>query len=119
MTVTATTTSPAATGSNPATGRNIYNVGNRIVGRFHVSLSSTYVTGGIPWDPQTYGFPYRPAEVRFATHVLVASVLVGSRYLPGYDFVNKKITVFDVTDGDEPNGDDLTGVAWDIEVISE
>lgn len=118
MTITATTTSPANKGGNPATGRNIYPEGNRTIGRFNVSLSGTYVTGGFAWDPATFGFPYLPAEVRFQTHLAVANVLL-QRYQGTYDFVNKAILIYDSVDNDEPNGDSLTGLIFDVEVVSE
>ena len=119
MAITATTTSPAAQGSSPAAGRSIYVEGNRYKGRFNVSLSGTYVTGGFAWDPGALvGWTFPLAEVRFQTHVTLANVLL-QRYQATYDFVNKKILVFDSTDNDEPNGDTLTGLTFDVELVSE
>ena len=43
MTTSPTIASPAAAGSNPATGRNIYVEGNRYVARFKVTLATTHV----------------------------------------------------------------------------
>jgi hypothetical protein len=120
MTVTAVTTSPAAQGSSPAAARSIYVEGNRTVGRFRVTVTGTYVNGGFAWNPQSLvGFDHPVAEVWFTPHVLVANVLLGARYLPAFDFVNKTIMLFDNVDGDEPSGDTLDGLAWDVVIVSE
>lgn len=115
-----TVTSTKAHGGNPATGRNIYVEGNRYVGRFRLTLKDLYETGGgsLAFDPQTYGFPGSPAEVRFTHHLTVANVLL-RRYDATYDYVNKKILLFDTVDGDEPNTDDVTGLAFDVLVVGE
>src|SRR5665213_1559408 len=108
-----TVTAPAASGSSPASGRNIYGEGNRTVARFRVTIKDSYETGGgaLNFDPKTFGFPTAPAEVWFTPHLLVASIGL-ARYTPVYDFVNKKILIFDQVDGDEPSTDDLTGLAF-------
>jgi hypothetical protein len=119
MAVTVVTTSPAAQGSSPAVGRSIYVEGNRYKGRFNIALTGTYVTGGIAWDPGALtGWTFPLAEARFQTHVTVANILL-QRYQATFDFVNKKVLIYDSVDNDEPNGDTLTGLAFDVELVSE
>lgn len=113
----ASATSPSS-GSVVTVGRNIYDEGNRTVARFQVTLKDLYATGGVAFDFATVGVTFPIAEVRFSPHVLLANVLL-TRYFPSYDFVNKKIMLFDTVDGDEPNTDDITGLIFDVEVVSE
>jgi hypothetical protein len=121
MTVASLTVSSlAAQGSSPAAGRGIYVEGNRYVGRFRVTIVDLYETGGgaLVFKPETYGFPAPVASVSFTPHLTVANVLL-AKYQGVYDFVNKKILIVDVTDGTEPNTDDLTGLVLDVTVVSE
>ena len=118
MTTSPTIASPAAAGSNPATGRNIYVEGNRYVARFKVTLATTHAGAGDAFDPQTYGFPYTPAEVKLQWHDS-ASVANNYRYIPSYDFTNKKICLWDNTDNDNGDGDTLTSPVLDVIVYSE
>lgn len=113
-----TLASPSAQGGAIATGRNIYAVGNRMVGKFRLTFADLYATGGTAVDFAAQGFTYPIAEVAFTPHVTVANVLL-TRYFPSYDFVNKKVMIFDTVDGDEPNTDDLTGLVFDVTVTSE
>jgi hypothetical protein len=112
-----TITSPAASGSSPASGRNVFAVGNRMVGKFKVAINDSYATGGVAADFRTY-FPYPIAEVIFTPHVLVANVLL-TKYAPGYDFVNRKITLVNADGAAEANGTDVTGLVYDVTLWSE
>lgn len=118
MTAASIATTSPATGSVVTVGRNIYVEGNRTVAKFRLTISDAYATGGIAWDPATVGVTFPVAEVYFTPHVLVANVLL-TRYVPSFDFVNKAIMIFDSVDGDEPNTDDLTGLAFDVTLVSE
>ncbi len=115
-----TVTSQAGTGSSPADSRGIYIAGNRYVGKFTVTIKDLYEAGGgsLNFDPQKFGFPAPVAAVEFTYHLLIANVAL-MRYVPFYDFVNKKICIFDQTDHDEPNTDDLTGLVLDVTVYGE
>lgn len=115
-----TVASPAPTGGQPTVGRNIFVEGNRYIGLFTVTIKDLYETGGgsLNFDPQKYGFPGRPVLVQFSYHLTIANVAL-MRYVPNYDFVNKKIIIFDQTDHDEPNTDDLTGLVLDVRVVGE
>ena len=113
-----TVASPSPSGGAATVGRNIYAEGNRIVGKFRVTLKDLYGTGGVAFDPATNGFPRPVAEVVFSPHLAVANIAL-LRYTPSYDFVNKTITLFDQTDHDEPNGDDITGLVLDVTVYSD
>lgn len=119
MTVTATTTSPAAVGSSPTAGRSIYVEGNRYVGRFKVAASSTYVTGGFAWDPGALvGWTFPLAEVWFTPHITAANIAL-LRMTATYDFVNKKIMLIDQNTAAEPNAVDISGLAFDVVLVSE
>jgi hypothetical protein len=111
---------PSAVGSAAVSGRNIYAEGNRWIGRFTITIKDLYETGGgsLNFDPRTLGFPTPVAQVFFSTRPLIANVAL-LRYTAFYDYVNKKIIIFDQTDHDEPNTDDLTGLVLDAVVIGE
>lgn len=112
-------TSPAAKGSSPAAARSIYAEGNRIIGRFVVTVKDLYATGGVACDFQALtGFPVPIAQVVFSPHILIANVAL-FRYTPSWDFVNKKLVLFDQTDHDEPDTDDVTGLVYDVILVSE
>lgn len=118
MTTTPTIASPSAVGSNPATGRNIYVEGNRYVARFRVTLATTHAGAGDAFDPATYGFPYKPAEVRFNWHDSV-SAANNYNYIPSYDFTNKKICLWETISNDNGDADTLTSPILDVVVYSE
>lgn len=120
MTTAPTIASPSAQGSNPATGRNIYVEGNRYVARFRVTLATSHVGAGTSdaFDPATYGFPYKPAEVALRWHD-APSVANNYRYVPSYDYVNKRICLWDSVDNDNGDGDTLTSPVLDVIVYSE
>lgn len=119
--ITYDVSAPAPVGGKPASGRNIFDVGNRKVGKFRLTAhagTTTYATGGIAFDPRANGFDAPVAEVSIVADRLIASV-ANYRYQYGYDYVNKKIVVFDQTDHDEPNGDDLSADVLTVTVTSE
>ena len=118
MTTSPTIASPYALGSNPATGRNIYVEGNRYVARFKVTLATAHAGAGDAFDPEKYGFPYLAAEVKFAWHDS-ASMANNYRYLPSYDYTNKKICLWDHIDNDNGDSDTLTSPVLDVVVYSE
>ncbi len=119
MTAASTSTTSPSAGSVVTVGRNIYAEGNRTVARFQVTIKDLYATGGVAWDPRKSGVNFPIASVSFTPHILVANVGLLRYSAAAYDFVNKAILIFDSTDGDEPNGDDLTGLVFDVEVVSE
>jgi hypothetical protein len=93
--------------------------GAREVGLWRVSLTSSAPAGGFTFDPKTYGFQGVVGTVLTFKHILVANVAL-MRYGFIYDYVNKKIVPTDATDSyDDASGDDLSGIALDVLVISE
>jgi len=113
-----TVASPAAAGSNPAVGRNIYVEGNRYVGRFQITLPSQWTGAGVAFDPKTFGFPSPVVSVNFKARD-VLSQQGRARYTVGYDYTNKKICVWDGTDSDTADGDDLSTLTFDVTVVGE
>ena len=118
MTTKPTIASPAPLGGSPATGRNLYIEGNRYVARFKVTLATAHVGAGDAFDPEAYGFPYLAAEVKIAWHDS-ASMANNYRYLPSYDYTNKKICLWDHIDNDNGDSDTLTSPILDVVVYSE
>jgi hypothetical protein len=92
--------------------------GARRVGLYNVTFSSSFpgTAGGATFDPRKYGFD-RPVGAVFISQPLNA-VSTG-RYQFTYDKVNAKIQVWDTTDDDVADGDDLSTVSVDVLVISE
>lgn len=109
-------------GQSAGLNRAIDTVGTKRVAHFKITAAAgttTYATGGFAFDPRKYGFDKPVARVIVVTEPdLVANVAV-LRYRGSYDYVNKAILVFDTTDADEPNGDDISHVVFNVEVWSE
>lgn len=101
MTTQAPGTTPF-TGSK-ASGREIADWGARRVMLAEIS-SATITTGSVPFDHTTIGFDRVPA--------LVFGSYIGSDHkymVGGYDPTNKRIHVWDATDGDNGDGDTPSG----------
>jgi hypothetical protein len=119
MTTTALTVeSPYGTSGKPGTGRNIFVVGNHYEGRWQITLPSQWTGAGVAFDPATYGFPGVVTEVRIrARDVLSQQQRV--RYSVAYDYTNKKLCVWDSTDSDTADGDDLSSLVINVTAIGE
>ena len=111
-------TSPFAQGSNPATGRNVYVEGNRYVARFQITLPSSWTGAGVAFDPETYGFPYSPAEIKIEPHD-VATHKAAPTCILSYDFANKKLCLWDATNSNTADGTDRHLDVYDLVFYSE
>ena len=99
-----------------SSGRNEDVWGRRRIGLYRVQGPSSSGASGIVFDPVAHGFQGPVAAVFLSTRIPAS----GNRYeARAYDYANKVIRVWDLTDGDEPAGDDQSALYIDVLVVGE
>lgn len=90
--------------------------GRRRVGLYRVTMDSSYVTGGEPFDPIAFGFQGPVAAVFISTRKVAVSV--DTKF--DYDFVNETIFGTVLSTGVQiANATDLSTVVLDVVVVGE